>query len=201
MYKNLLHTGIRGKLCYYYTLGQKKGGKLCYYYTHTVLCKLGQKGGKLCYYYTHTVFSISCKLGHAYKHTKVKLALITVRLTGPVVAVVVSAVTGGGVSAMEVLWAVLRPPGAVLGDVARPADGTTLCPVRSEPTGSDVTAGPSGALGVGGQLTGVGVAALVGTLLKDAHRWLCNRPCSSHSLSDLASLHQADIVTVSTELC
>jgi hypothetical protein len=95
----------------------------------------------------------------------VKLALITVHLTGPVVAVVVSAVTGGGVSAMEVLWAVLRVPGAVLGDVARPAGGATLCPVRSELTGGDVAAGPRGALGVGGQLTGVGIAALVCTLL------------------------------------
>ena len=32
----------------------------------------------------------------------------------------------------------------------------------------------------------------------DAHRWLCNRPCS---LSDPASLHQADIVTVYLESC
>ena len=102
------------------------------------------------YYYTQTVLSILWKLGHTYKHTKVKLALITVRLTGPVVAVVVSAVTGGGVSAMEVLWAVLRAPGAVLGDVTRTAAGATLCPVRSEPTGSDVAAGPRGALGIRG---------------------------------------------------
>ena len=95
-----------------------------------------------------------------------KLALRVERLAPSVEAVVVAAIAGGAVSAVGVLGAVLRVSEAVLGDVTRPAAGATLGPVRPELAGGEVAAGSRGALGVGGQPTGVGIAARVAALLR-----------------------------------